>query len=130
MLTKEQMDALVAEFGENKTQFDQLKKVVESQKTNIKQQLDLMGESDYSAGGYKIHCAVSTRDSLDEEKLIQRLKKYAPETECIKQKEYIDMEVLENEIYHGRLSADALIAMDECRTSKEIVTLTVKKEKK
>ena len=129
MLTTEQMDALVAEFGANKTEFDKLKKLVESQKTSIKQQLDLMGADDYSAGGYKVHCSVSTRESLDEEKLIQRLKKCAPDTACIKTKEYVDMEVLENEIYHGKLSDVALSAMDDCRSTKEVVTLTVKKEK-
>lgn len=129
MLTKEQMDELVAEFGENKAQFDKLKKLVESQKTSIKQQLDLMGEEDYSAGGYKVHCTISQRESLDEEKLIQRLKKYAPNTQCIKMKEYIDMEVLENEIYHDKLSDEALSAMAECKDVKEVVTLTVKKDK-
>ena len=130
MLTKEQMDQLVAEFGANKTEFDRLKKIVDSQKTDIKQQMDLLGDTDYSSGGYRVHCTVSTRESLNEEKLIQRLKKYAPNTKCIKTKEYVDMDVLENEIYHGRLSTDALVAMDECKDVKEVVTLTVKKEKK
>lgn len=129
MLSKEQMDTLVSEFGKNDAEFKQLKKLVESQKTDIKQQLDLMGESDYSSGGYKVHCSVSTRESLNEDKLIQRLKKFAPDTECIKTKEYIDMEVLENEIYHEKLSAEAMTALNECKESKEVVTLTVKKEK-
>lgn len=130
MLTKEQMDDLVAEFGKNDTEFKRLKKLVESQKSDIKQQLDLLGESDYSSGGFKVHCSISTRESLDEEKLIVRLKKFAPDTECIKTKEYIDMEVLENEIYHDKLSSEAMGALDECRNTKEVVTLTVKKEKK
>lgn len=129
MLTKEQMDTLVAEFGKNDAEFKKLKKVVDSQKTDIKQQLDLMGESDYSSGGFKVHCSVSTREKLNEEKLIARLKKYAPNTECIKMKEYIDMDVLESEIYHEKLSAEALTAMDDCREVTEVVTLTVKKEK-
>ena len=130
MLTKEQMDQLVAEFGANKTEFDRLKKLVESQKTDIKQQMDLLGDTDYSAGGYKVHCSISTRETLNEEKLIQRLKKFAPNTGCIKTKEYIDMEVLENEIYHEKLSEDAMSALNECKEVKEVVTLTVKKEKK
>lgn len=129
MLTKEQMDTLVAEFGKNDAEFKKLKKVVDTQKTDIKQQLDLMGESDYSSGGFKVHCSVSTREKLNEEKLITRLKKYAPNTECIKMKEYIDMDVLESEIYHEKLSAEALTAMDDCREVTEVVTLTVKKEK-
>lgn len=130
MLTKEQMDSLVEEFGKNDAEFKRLKKLVESQKTDIKQQLDLLGESDYSSNSYKVHCSVSQRESLDEEKAIQRLKKFAPNTKCIKLKEYIDTDVLENEIYHEELSEEALSALNDCKNVKEVVTLTIKGAKK
>ena len=45
-------------------------------------------------------------------------------------KEYIDMDILEQEIYHGRLSQDALVAMDSCREVKEIQKLDIRKAKK
>lgn len=130
MLNDSEMAKLVQEFGKNDAEFKRLKKLVESQKTSIKQQLDLMGESDYSSDDYKVHCSVSQRESFNEEKAIQRLKKFAPNTKCIKLKEYIDTDVLESEIYHEELSEEALSALNDCKDIKEVVTLTVKEVKK
>lgn len=130
MLNDSEMAKLVQEFGKNDAEFKRLKKLVESQKTSIKQQLDIMGESDYSSDDYKVHCSVSQRESFNEEKAIQRLKKLAPNTKCIKLKEYIDTDVLESEIYHEELSEEALSALNDCKDIKEVVTLTVKEVKK
>ena len=80
--------------------------------------------------GSKVHYGVTKKESLDEDKLLVALKKYAPDPKCIKTREYIDMDILENEIYHDRLPSEALAAMVGCRNVKEIPTLTIKKAKK
>lgn len=125
-----ELEALVSTYGIEKGEYDKLKKSVDGLNTRIKELLKEIGEDTFSAGGYTVTRGVQHRESLDEEKLIKKLKKFAPDTECIKTKEYIDMDVLENEIYHGLLSDDAMLSMDECRNVKEVVTLTIKKDKK
>ena len=80
--------------------------------------------------GTRVVCGITRRESLNEDKLLIKLKEYAPDTESIKTKEYVDMDVLESEIYHDKLSPEALAAMDSCRTVKETSTLTIKKAKK
>ena len=129
MLEEEKFKALVSEFVKNKAEYDRLQKLVDSQKIIIKQQLDLLGENDYEVDGKVVHCSVSNRITLNEEKLILRLRKYAPDTECIKTKEYIDTDVMEDEIYHEKLSPEAMSAISDCTTNKEIIRLTVKKAK-
>ena len=125
-----ELDSLIVTYAQMKADFDEDKKVLDKYNALIKERMEEVGEDVISVGGYICTRGVQHRESLDEEKLIKKLKNYAPDTECIKKKEYVDMDVLENEIYHGLLSDDAMIALDECRDVKEVVTLTVKKEKK
>ena len=68
---------------------------------------------------------IQHRESFDEEKAIKILKK--TNSECIKTKEYIDSDILENELYNKKLPAEAMAALDTCRTVKDVVTLTIGK---
>lgn len=126
----EELTQLVSTYGTEKASYDKLKKSVDGINARIKDLLNEIGEDSFTAGGYVVTLGKQDRSSIDEEKLIKKLKQFAPDTECIKKKEYIDMDVLENEIYHGQLSDDAMVAMDECRIPKIVMTLSVKKEKK
>ena len=62
--------------------------------------------------------------------LLIKLKQFVPDTPCIKTKEYVDMDTLESEIYHGSFSEDALKAMDKCKSVKLTPTLTISIAKK
>lgn len=104
-----------------------IKKELEICNTRIK---ELMKEQDLTEVPTKlgtVKYVVQHRESFDEDLAIKLLKKIAPETDCIKTKEYIDMDVLENELYHEKLSQEAVKALDKCKTVKEVVTLTIGK---
>lgn len=127
----EQLKEWASEYVVAKATEGKLKKQIENLNANIKQsmELDKLNEVELDDGA-KVCYSITKRESLDEEKLLAQLKKYAPNTQCIKTKEYIDMDILEGEIYHDKLSSEALAAMDTCRNVKEIPTLTIKKAKK
>jgi hypothetical protein len=128
----------VAELKEKATQYVQYKneiapieKKCKALNTSIKSLMEVLKVDDVQLDdGSTLKYTISKSESLDEEKLIKQLKHFAPFTQCIKTKEYIDMDILESEIYHGDLSDDALCAMDSCRKTKEIVKLEIKKGKK
>lgn len=131
MTDEERLKQCAEEYVVDKAEESKLKKRLESNNASIKQLLEVLGKEDVELdNGVKVVCEIRTRESLDEEKLIAQLHKYAPDTECIKTKEYIDMDVLENELYHSKLSDEALAALDTCRNVKEIPTLLIKKAKK
>lgn len=131
MTELEQLKACAAEYVADKAEESKLKKRLDSNNASIKQLMELLQMDNVELDdGSKVHYGVTKKETLDEEKLLAQLKKYAPDTQCIKTKEYIDMDILENEIYHEKLSAEALAAMDTCRNVKETPTLTIKKAKK
>ena len=120
-----------AEYANDKSIESVLKKKIENNNTSIKALFEMLGEDAITLdSGVTVCYGVTRKESLDEEQLIKVLKVHAPDTECIKTKEYIDTDVLENEIYHDKLSEEAMQAMDKCRLVKEIPTLTIKKAKK
>lgn len=130
-MTEQELKQLATEYVTTKAEFDALKKRTDSLNQNLKANMELSNLDGIELDdGSKVCLGITKRESLDEEKLLVQLKKYAPETSCIKTKEYIDMDVLENEIYHDKLSQEALAAMDACREVKEIPTLTIRKAKK
>lgn len=128
--SEKELQRLAEEYITDKAQLDKLKKKVDSTNLAIKQLMDLLDIDSVNVGDKSICYTVQKRESLDEDKLLAQLKHFAPSTECIKTKEYIDMDILEQEIYHGRLSQDALVAMDSCREVKEIQKLDIRKAKK
>lgn len=130
------LDTLVSSFGEHDAQAKELKKICDSEKTEIK---DIMSKGDmkeYSAGGYTVKYSISHRENLNEGKMLEILKKdwqskYGNEP-CpyIKTAEYVDMDELEAVLYANELSDDVLADLDKCREVTEIVKLTCSKEKK
>ena len=130
-MTEQELKQLASEYVSAKREFDTLKKKTDNLNQSLKANMELSNLDGIELDdGSKVCLGITKRESLDEEKLLVQLKKYAPDTDCIKTKEYIDMDILENEIYHERLSPEALAAMDSCRNVKEIPTLTIKKAKK
>ena len=131
MTDLEKLKQCAAEYVTDKAEESKLKKRIEANNTSIKALMELLALDDVELDdGSKVCYGITKRESLDEEKLISLLHKYAPDTQCIKTKQYIDMDVLESEIYHDKLSDEAIAAMDGCRNVKEIPTLTIKKAKK
>lgn len=137
-MTEQEKQARMLELKERATDYANdksveaiLKKKIENNNVSIKALFEMLGEDAITLdSGVELHYGITRKESLDEDLLLLRLKEYAPDTKCIKTKEYIDMEVLENEIYHEKLSDQAMNALNDCRVVKEIPTLTIKKAKK
>ncbi len=125
-----ELQNLAENYLKVKPELDVLDKKCKSLNTSIKALMETLNFDAFAVGDKEIVYSVQKRESLDEEKLIKQLKHFAPFTKCIKTKEYIDMDILEGEIYHGELSDDALCAMDSCRNVKEIPMLKIVKGKK
>lgn len=123
---EERLTELLPIYHTQKSEMDSIKKVVDKENAEIK---TLMRESnlpEFVAGDIKATCSVSERQDFIEEALIEKLKDMKVRG-IIKKKEYVDMDALENAIYHGKVDAAALAS---CQTIKEVVTLRVSKVKK
>lgn len=90
------------------------------------------GKFTASGGGYTVTYSVIESQDFDEEKLIDTLKHVSVDgisaegVGLIKYKPTVDMEVLENLIYNGKIDAAKLAS---CKTVKKTEKLTYKKEK-
>ena len=123
------LDELIPMYAQNKAEFDNYKKICEGQNAYIKRQLEELGEDEYTAGGYVVKRTVSTRESKNEERLLEMMKKHKIPG-VIKTKEYVDMDALESYLYSSILFDDVAADLDSCREVKEVVQLRISKEKK
>lgn len=124
------LDTLIPQYAENKSMLDDYKKICDDENKQIK---ELMEEGSYEAGGWKATKTISTRETMNEEKLLAVAKKNGYYlSDIIKTKEYVDMDKLEALLYKGNISKEVLMEIDKCRESKEVVTLRISrvKEKK
>lgn len=124
------LDTLIPQYAENKSMLDDYKKICDDENKQIK---ELMEEGSYEAGGWKATKTISTRETMNEEKLLDVAKKNSYYlSDIIKTKEYIDMDKLESLLYKGNISKEVLMEIDKCRESKEVITLRISrvKEKK
>lgn len=125
------LELLAQEYVTAKAELDKLKKKVDTTNAEIKALMKSLNMDEVElSDGRKVVYSVTIRESLDEDKLIASLKEYAPYTDCIKKKEYIDTDIMEKEIYSGNFSSDAMLALDGCRIVQEIPKLEIKKAKK
>lgn len=125
------LDELIPSYAENKSELDSYKKICESENNAIKEKMLEIGQDEYSAGGYKAKRSVSERVSIDEDKLLTVMKKHYL-VEVIKTREYVDMDALENYLYHvdeDPAIQELLADIDKCREVKEVVQLRVSKER-
>lgn len=124
------LDTLIPQYAENKAILDDYKKICDSENKQLK---ELMNEGSYEAGGYKCTKTISSRQSMDEDKLLYVLKQYyecgTNKESIIKTKEYVDIDMLESAIYNGQISNEILMEIDKCRESKEVITLRISKVK-
>lgn len=124
----QKLDTLIPQYAENKSMLDDYKKICDKENKQIK---ELMTDDTYEAGGYKATKSVQIRESLNEDRLLAIASQHRVfrDIGIIKTKEYVDMEALESAIYKGMLDKEALMEIDKCRESKEVVTLRVTKIK-
>lgn len=123
------LEEYAGKYANAKNEEKIIKKEVELLNNRLKELMKDGDITEVSSGNITVHYSVQHRQSFNEDKLIAQLKHFAPDSNCIKTKEYIDMDVLEDEIYKGLLSSDALCAMDTCRVDKEVEVLTISKRR-
>lgn len=135
------LDTLIPAYAENKAMLDDYKKICDDENKQIK---ELMEEGSYETGGWKATKTIQHRETMNEDALMRELdlldgmKKYFEENNLIKTKEYIDFDGLEALIYtlnnkkddeSKQIVATLIEMLDECRETKEVVTLKVTKVK-
>ena len=120
-----QLDELIPTYYKNKEKMESYKKLVDEQNKNIKELMN--GEYSYEVGKYKAVVSTSTRVSMDEQKLMMLLKANNIKG-VIKTIEVVDMDALENLIYHNEIPKDVLKRIGECKSEKEVKSLRVTKE--
>ena len=125
------LDELVTLYGEQHTKELALNKECKAMGNEIKDILTVEKLDSYEAGGYIVTRSVTETKVMDEDALLDVIRNDSDiATQCIKTREYVDMEVLESLLYKGEVSKDTILAMDKCSSVKQTVKLLLKKVKR
>jgi len=119
---------LVPLYYDNKQNLDFYKKECDAQNAEIKKIMAEQDVKDFEVDGIVAKYVIQKKESMDENALLKLLKEKGY-TDVIKTKEYVDMDALENALYHDAIDKDTIVAMDKCREVKEVVQLRVSKKK-
>lgn len=126
------LNELVARYGKTNAELKVLKTSADADNKEIKSIMSSTGLTEYEAGGYKAKYSVSKSESFDDDKLVKKLKecmfdgKSAHEAGLIDYVPVVNMEVLEDFIYNGKINAAELT---DCKVTKETARLTISKVK-
>ena len=128
MTDENELDTLVPSYALNKIDLDACKKLCDSQNARIKQLMLEAGETSHEADGFVAKRVVTTKETMNEERLLTLAKKHGV-TDLIKTKEYIDIDALESRLYNGKLSQDFVAELASCKSSTEVVQLRISEVK-
>ena len=100
------LEQLIPMYGEQNTQCNALKKVVADLNTKIKNAIKTEDKAnqDIVVDGWKCSLTVTEETKINEDKLLEVLKKY--KVPVIKTQEYIDSDELERLIYKGEVRSE------------------------
>lgn len=126
---------LIDSYGEYKAQESSIKKVIAEQNEKLKNYLRGIITEDadsISEDGVNYTATLKLRDDskMNEEKLIEYLKKNKLAKGIVKKKEYVDEKAFEDAVYNGVITEEQLTEMDRCKDTKITEVLTVKKIKR
>ena len=124
----ENLRELVPRYYENKQNLDFYKKQCDAENAEIKRLMAEQNIRDFEVDCFKARYIVQNKESIIEDKMIALLKEKGY-TDIIKTREYIDMDALENALYHDAIDKDTIVEMDKCREIKEVIQLRVSKKK-
>ena len=128
-MTEKNLKNLINDYADKNKLFNSVKKAVDRLKTDIKTSMSEMKLTDFDTGDYIATISTVTKESFDEELLVNFVKSLGIRG-AVKKKEYVDMDVLEKAIYNGRVSQEQLIEMERCKNSTSYQTLRITKNKK
>ena len=133
---EEELETLIPTYGSLDFELKNIKKKADGFKERIKTIVKSLGVKTYRAEDYEITYTEAERVSFKEDKLLIRLKEIVANKDLkefeglIKTKEYVDMDVLENLLYHNKFDEAEISSISSCQEIKDIPTLKVKKVKK
>lgn len=123
---KDNLMELIPSYKEHKTELKELGELTESENAKIKDYMGQLKTDRFIVGDWVAAVTDSKRESFNEPKLIELLKKIGVKG-IIKKKEYVDMDALENAIYNKEIEATAISSAKETKT---VTTLRILKKKK
>ena len=133
---EDELETLIPTYGSLDFELKNIKKKADGFKERIKTLVKTLGVKTYRAEDYEITYTEAERVSFKEDKLLIRLKEIVANKDLkefeglIKTKEYVDMDVLENLLYHNKFDEAEISSISSCQEIKNIPTLKVKKVKK
>ena len=122
------LDTLIPVYYDDKKNLDFYKKQCDAGNAKIKELMANQGIKDYEVDGITAKYIIQNKESMDEDKLLILLKERGYEN-VIKTKEYVDMDLLEDALYHDTIDKDTVVEMDKCKSVKEVIQLRVSKRK-
>lgn len=123
------LEELVVTYALNKNELDSYKKICDKENAEIKAKMSELDMDEVIAGDYVAKLTIQKRESMDEDMALEILRNN-DYTNVIRTKEYVDMDLLEREIYNGNIDSDTLVALLKCKSVKEVPTLKIVKAKK
>lgn len=132
-----ELKELVEKFGNEKAKLDSLKKELDKDNLEIKDLMTKMELSEYNSDNYKAELKISHRTILDEDEMARILQGYwidqtgdvtLKNCPYLKMKVVVDMDELENALFHSEIDKQIVQQLDECRSEKEIVSLYIKEK--
>lgn len=118
----DELDILIKDFYKNKKSADEYKKNADKKNIQIKSIMRENDLKDYTVDNFDVKYKIQERKNFNEDMLIKILNKLNL-SYIIKQKEYVDMDGLENAIYNGIINVKDI---EPCINIKEIEVLKVK----
>lgn len=122
------LDNLIPVYYDDKKNLDFYKKQCDAGNAKIKELMAQQGLKDYEVNGITAKYIVQNKEKMNEEALLKLLKEKGY-TDIIKTKEYVDMDALENALYHDEIDKDTVVSMDKCREVQEVIQLRISKKK-
>lgn len=128
------IETVIEQYGEAKAKESVLKKELAEENEYIKKYLKNTakdGDESVSLDSNNYTATLKFRDDskLNEDRLIEYLKKHKIAKGIVKKKEYIDEKAFEEATYNGTITDEMLADMDSCKDVKITEVLTVKKRK-
>ena len=120
------LDKLIPSYGKNKMQSKELEKAAGILNKRIKEIMSQEGIEEKEAGGFVANYTIRTTESFNQEALLEFVKTNKTLKQCVKMAEYVDMDVLENLIYEGKIPKKTLLELDKFRVKKDTAYLTIK----
>lgn len=127
---EQRLGGLVERYALNKSELDSYKKICDQENSEIKELMAKLGKDEYSVGELTAKISEIKKESMNEERLIQILKKHGKADGIIQTKEYVDMDALENYLYNNSPENEFLQDLSSCKIVNTVVQLRVKRNKK